>query len=55
MFGPQVAPNVKPMQINESAILLRDYLVNDDVSRHHKILRRSVFLLVLGNVNGFTD
>ncbi|KAF1943600.1 cytochrome P450 [Clathrospora elynae] len=40
MFGPQVAPNVKPMQINESAILLHDYLINTDVSKHHKILRR---------------
>jgi len=40
MFGPKVAPNVKPMQINESAVLMYDYLMNNDLSRQHKILRR---------------
>ncbi|TEY60793.1 hypothetical protein BOTCAL_0176g00110 [Botryotinia calthae] len=39
-FSPQVAPKVKPMQINESAILMHDYLTNDDPSKQHKILRR---------------
>ncbi|KAF7955412.1 uncharacterized protein EAE97_000671 [Botrytis byssoidea] len=39
-FSPQVAPKVKPMQINESAILMHDYLTNEDPSKQHKILRR---------------
>lgn len=39
-FSPQVAPKVKPMQINESAILMHDYLTNTDPSKQHKILRR---------------
>lgn len=30
------------MQINESAVLLHDYLMNKDVSKQHKILRRYV-------------
>ncbi|KAF9257466.1 cytochrome P450 [Marasmius fiardii PR-910] len=36
----QTAPNAKPMQINESAILLHDYLMNKDPPKQHKILRR---------------
>jgi hypothetical protein len=30
------------MQINESAILMHDYLMNKDISKQHKILRRYV-------------
>ena len=42
MFGPKVAPNVKPMQVSESAVLMYDYLMNKDLSKQHKILRRYV-------------
>jgi hypothetical protein len=42
MFGPKVAPNVKPMQISESAVLMYDYMMNKDLSKQHKILRRYV-------------
>jgi hypothetical protein len=52
MFGPKVAPNVKPMQINESAVLMYDYLMNNDLSRQHKILRRYVFSLNAVGVEG---
>ncbi|KAF7904135.1 hypothetical protein EAF00_001469 [Botryotinia globosa] len=38
-FSPQVAPKVKPMQINESAILMHEYLTNEDLSKQHKILQ----------------
>ncbi|KAF5879687.1 putative cytochrome p450 protein [Botrytis fragariae] len=40
IMGPQVAPKVKPMQINESAILMHDYLTKEGSSKQHKILRR---------------
>lgn len=51
MFSPQVAPNVKPMQINESAVLMHDYLVNKDLTKQHKILRRYVAIFDHVDVN----
>lgn len=45
MFGPNVAPNVKPMQINESAVLMHDFLTAKDPSEHHRILRRYVSII----------
>jgi len=51
MFGPQVAPQVKPMQINESALLLQDLLTNKDLTKNHAILRRCV----LWGKNGDAD
>ena len=55
MFGPQMAPNVKPMQINESAILMHDYLMNKDPSKQHKILRRYVSIINCVGLQEFED
>ncbi|KAF9077359.1 cytochrome P450 [Rhodocollybia butyracea] len=40
LMGPQVAPQIKPMQIHESALLLNDLLTNKDLAKNHSILRR---------------
>jgi len=52
MFSPQVAPNIKPMQMNESAVLLQDYLLNEDLTKQHKILRRYFTIFDRMNVKG---